>query len=68
MGLSKSLIYLAFKCVSIGFTLLILKYKYWLNVVNPHFPDETPFINKPNFKQKEQLNFISVALFMKKIL
>ena len=42
MGLSKSLIYLVFKCVSIGFTLLILKYKYWLNVVNPHFPDDTP--------------------------
>lgn len=42
MGLLETLIYLAFKGVSIGFTLLILKYKYWLNVVNPHFIDETP--------------------------
>ncbi|MDK0934204.1 hypothetical protein ACHM2J_10795 [Clostridium perfringens] len=42
MGLSKALIYLGLKGVSIGFTLLILKYKYWLNVVNPHFSDTTP--------------------------
>ena len=42
MGLSKTLIYLVFKGVSIGFTLSIPKYKYWLSVVNPHFPDATP--------------------------
>ncbi|WP_395271684.1 hypothetical protein [Clostridium perfringens] len=36
------MIYLGLKGVSIGFTLLILKYKYWLNVVNPHFSDTTP--------------------------
>ena len=34
-----TLIYLVFKGVSIEFTLLILKYKYWLIVVNPHFLD-----------------------------
>lgn len=46
MGLDKDRFYHVYYKVSIGYTLLILKYKYWLNGVNPHFPDATPWNNK----------------------
>lgn len=45
MRLPKVLIYLGFKGISIGSALLILKYQYWLNVVNSNFPDATPELN-----------------------
>ena len=56
MGLSKTLIYLVFKGVSIEFTLLILKYKYWFIVVNPHFPDATPIMLIKFLKRKRLKN------------